>query len=178
MHSSPPLVLQPNFTRSVSRAVEYAVNDYALALVASGLGQQADAAAYLSRSNNWRNQFNSNATALGFAGFAAPRRANGSYVALSSSYITNFAGYWGDYAYEATLWEYTFSVPHDVAGLINATGGPDKFVSRLDTTFANGLVNVGNEPSFLTSFLYNYVPGYQHRTVDVNRRIVMQNYTR
>lgn len=71
---------------------------------------------------------------------------------MTEEYITDFAGYWGDYAYEATLWEYTFSVPHDVAGLIEATGGQDEFIRRLDTTFEKGLVNIGNEPSFLTSF--------------------------
>ncbi len=45
------------FTRSISRTVEYAYNDFCIALMAQGLGQAADAEKYISRSNNWKNMY-------------------------------------------------------------------------------------------------------------------------
>lgn len=45
------------FTRSISRTVEYAYNDYVIALMAQKLGKTGDYEKYLERSNNWRNMF-------------------------------------------------------------------------------------------------------------------------
>ncbi|KAJ8108749.1 hypothetical protein ONZ43_g6330 [Nemania bipapillata] len=46
------------YGRSVSRAIEYAVNDFSLYQVATGLNNSTAAAKYLQRSRNWRNQWN------------------------------------------------------------------------------------------------------------------------
>ncbi|KAH8917271.1 glycoside hydrolase family 92 protein [Atractiella rhizophila] len=159
-----------NYTRSVSRAVEYSYNDFGVYLVANGLGRTEDAQKYLNRSGQWANMWNSNLTYQGFSGFMCPRDANGAWN--TNGYNINSAGYWGDDTYEASPWEYSFSLPHDIAKLITLMGGDDNFVSRLDTTFQLGLNNVGNEPSFLTPFLYNYVNGKQYKTVNVTRSIV------
>jgi putative alpha-1,2-mannosidase len=35
-------------------------------------------------------------------------------------------------------------------------GGPEQFVRRLDFLHTSGLTDIGNEPSFLTVFLYHY----------------------
>ncbi|KAL0263718.1 hypothetical protein SLS55_002699 [Diplodia seriata] len=45
------------FTRSISRTVEYAYNDYVIALMAQKLGKTDDYEKYLERSNNWKNLF-------------------------------------------------------------------------------------------------------------------------
>jgi putative alpha-1,2-mannosidase len=47
-------------------------------------------------------------------------------------------------------------VPHDVASLINLLGGPQEFIRRLDYFHTSGLADIGNEPVFLTVFLYHY----------------------
>lgn len=47
-------------------------------------------------------------------------------------------------------------VPHDLSGLINLLGGPEEFINRLDFLHTSGLTNIGNEPSFLTVFMYHY----------------------
>lgn len=47
-------------------------------------------------------------------------------------------------------------VPHDIATLISLFGGGDRFVERLDFLHESGLTDIGNEPSFLTVFLYHY----------------------
>ena len=40
---------------------------------------------------------------------------------------------------EGNSWNFSFHVPHDVAGLIRLMGGEKKFVSRLDTLFSMAL---------------------------------------
>ena len=58
-------------------------------------------------------------------------------------------------AFELTIPPSSF-VPHSVSTLITLLGGPRTFVSRLDYLHTSGLVDLGNEPSFLTVFLYHY----------------------
>src|SRR5699024_6522449 len=50
--------ISPRFSRAVTRAAEYACNDFGLYQVASGLGKEEDAKKYLNRSRNWRNHWN------------------------------------------------------------------------------------------------------------------------
>lgn len=47
-------------------------------------------------------------------------------------------------------------VPQDQAGLIHFLGGPDRYVQRLDFLHESGLLDIGNEPSFLVVYLYHY----------------------
>jgi predicted alpha-1,2-mannosidase len=70
--------ITPRFSRAVSRAVEYAGNDFGLYQVASGLGKE-EAHEYLNRSRNWRNHWNPEQESLGFTGFVVPKYENGSF---------------------------------------------------------------------------------------------------
>jgi predicted alpha-1,2-mannosidase len=174
-----------NFSRSVSRGVEYAANDFSVYQLAAGLHKN-NAYTYLNRSRNWRNYFNpaqtstiGNAT---YAGFLVPKYANGSFE-YPYDPIQCGGCYWADPYYEALPWEYLFSSRnHDMAHLITLLGGPDAFVSRLETLMAfhqysgnsqfnNTLINPGNEPSFNTPYLFNFAPNSQHRTVYHSRQI-------
>lgn len=67
--------------------------------------------------------------------------------------------------FESSIWEYQFYVPHHNAQLISLLGGPDTFVRRLDYLHTSGLIDIGNEPSFLTVYQYNYAgqPGASAR---------------
>lgn len=74
--------------------------------------------------------------------------------------------------------------------LISRMGGPDAFEDRLDTSFIPGLgeqdqgnngigsmiYNPGNEPSFMTPFLYNYIRGKQWKSAMRSREIVDEYY--
>ncbi|RFU77957.1 alpha-1,2-mannosidase family [Trichoderma arundinaceum] len=157
--------ITPSFGRSVSRAVEYSVNDFSLATVANGLGLQTDFQKYLNRSHNWRNHWNTNLTALGFSGFLGPRSTSGF---ISQNPISCGGCYWADYYYQALPWEYSFNAHHDLDTIVQYSGGADTFVQRLEMTFkpgvysgngafGNTLFNPGNEPSFATPYLYNFV---------------------
>jgi putative alpha-1,2-mannosidase len=66
-------------TRSISRTVEYAYDDFCIAEMAGKLGRRDDQAKYYQRADNWRNLFNENQASLingtdtGFVGFLQPK---------------------------------------------------------------------------------------------------------
>ncbi|KAI0140091.1 glycoside hydrolase family 92 protein [Hypoxylon sp. NC0597] len=165
------------YGRSVSRAIEYAGNDFALYQVAKGLGKDDDAQKYLNRSRNWRNQWNPDLSALGFTGFLGPIDEDGNFK--DQDPLSCGGCYWGDAYYEALPFEYSFNAHHDINKLIELSGGKDKFLSRLEKFFEGGvssgnsqfnhtLFNPGNEPSFTTPYLFNFV-GRQDLSVKHSR---------
>ncbi|KAI1389855.1 glycoside hydrolase family 92 protein [Hypoxylon trugodes] len=157
------------FTRSISRTVEYAYNDFCIAEVAQALGKQEDYEKYIERSGNWINLYNPdqpsdiNGTGTGFTGFLQPKFLNGTWgyqdPTLCSSVMSFDSCYLnsgGTETYEGSPWLYTFFAPQDMASLITTLGGPDTFVSRLDYLHESGILYVGDEQAFLTVFQYHY----------------------
>lgn len=173
------------FGRSVSRSVEYAGNDFGLYQVASGLQKTEDAQKYLDRSRNWRNQWNEDLVYGNFSGFVGPRAANGTFLAQDP--LSCGGCYWADYYYQGLPIEYSFNAHHDIKHLVELSGGREEFVKRLEVMFTPGLnpsgsaaynytlFNPGNEPSFTTPFLFNYV-GRQDLTVKYSRFIAKSYY--
>jgi predicted alpha-1,2-mannosidase len=106
-----------------SSTLEHALGDFALALVADRLGEPAaaDRDALLAQAGSWRNIFDP-ATR-----FVRPRHSDGSW---KTPYHPEFP----DGFREGTGWQYTWLVPQDVAGLIQAMD-PATAQSRLDTFF-------------------------------------------
>ena len=173
--------ITPKYTRAVSRAIEYSGNDFGLYQVATGLRIPKDAAKYLSRSRNWRNHWNSDAKSLGFEGFVMQRRADGTFIEYEDP-LSCGGCYWHDPYYQGLPWEYSFGAHHDMATLIRFSNGPDTFAKRLDTIFQsnlnphgdpefnNTIFGVGNEPSFTSPYLFNFV-GQQYKSVERSRQI-------
>jgi predicted alpha-1,2-mannosidase len=161
--------ITPRFTRAVTRAVEYSTNDFGLHVVAAGLSKTADAQNYLNRSRNWRNHWDFSATSHNTTGFMMPRLANGDFVKQDP--VDCGGCYWPDAYYEDSSWIYSMNAIHDVAELITRVGGDERFVDRLNKIFDLGLFNAGNEPSFTTPYLYNFVRGEQWRSVERSRAI-------
>ena len=64
---------------------------------------------------------------------------------------------------------------HDVAELQNRIGGPDRFIDRLDKLFDLEIFDVGNEPGFVSPFLYNFAKGAQWKSV-MRSRFVSSKY--
>lgn len=156
-------------TRSISRTVEYAYDDFVIALLAKELGHLDDYNKYLSRSGNWKNMFKADQTSIingtdtGFVGFLQPRYLNGTWGyqdPIFCSPLLDFTGCYlnpgGRETYEGPVWLYTFFVPQDMATLITTLGGHDTFVRRLDWLHESGVLYLGNEQSFLKLFLYHY----------------------
>lgn len=160
--------------RAGNRTVEYSYCDYAIYLVAKGLGHDELAEKYLSMSSNWKNLWRPDYEHEGAKGFIMPRDREGNWlddIPYGHSKIQHptfrytpvtfegpwYTPWWSMFFYEASSWEYSLSIPHDVEGLIEMCGGPKAFDRRLDTFFDKNLFNVNNEPSFLSPCLYHWI---------------------
>ena len=180
-----------NFVRAGNRTVEYAYDDYCLASVAWGLNRKGEAYRFWKQSNNWQNLWRS-IEDNGSNGFIMPKDASGNWIDSIQCDISNGKAaylhytplaqdwpvcvcWWCGFFYEASSWEYSLSVPHDVATLIQKSGGAVAFEKRLNTLFDKSLYNVGNEPSFLTPNLYHWI-GKPYLSSERIRAIINKNY--
>lgn len=178
--------------RAGNRTVEYSYDDWCIAQVAKGLHHPDLYEKYMKRSGNWRNLWRSDYEWQGMRGFIMPRDAAGRWldsVPWGKSKVYHplipyrpdtkvapwYLPWWSTFFYEALSAEYSLSIPHDVPGLIEACGGKEAFIKRLDTFFANKHYNVANEPSFLTPYLYHWV-GRPDLSVERINQIVHDNY--
>jgi predicted alpha-1,2-mannosidase len=180
--------MSTKYTRSVSRAVDYSVNDYAVYQLSKGLNEP-HTAYYLNRSRQWRNHYDPAATSnesQGISGFLVPKDENGTF--LEQDPLSCGGCYWGDDYYEGLPWEYTFGPIHDIPKLVQLSGGADAFLDKLLMVFKGGvnkpggvaefnytIFNVGNEPDFATPYLFNFI-GRQDLTVQIVRHIVDNFY--
>ena len=178
--------------RAGNRTVEYSYDDWCIAQVAKGLHHPDLYEKYMKRSGNWRNLWRSDYEWQGMRGFIMPRDAAGRWldsVPWGKSKVYHplipyrpdtkvapwYLPWWSTFFYEALSAEYSLSIPHDVPELIEACGGKDAFIKRLDTFFVNKHYNVANEPSFLTPYLYHWV-GRPDLSVERINQIVHDNY--
>lgn len=144
---------------SVSKTLEYAYDDWCVAVVAKLLGRQDDYEHFIRRAQNYKNLFDP------ATGFMRARR-NGGWVTPFDPREVNFS------FTEANSWQYSFFAPHDIGGLVELSGGSTRFARRLDELFAaesgttgreqadiTGLIGQyahGNEPSHHVAYLYNF----------------------
>lgn len=178
--------------RAGNRTVEYSLCDYAIATVADSLGHNDLRDLYTRRSGNWRNLWRADYEHDGVKGFIMPRDRRGEWLDSlpfghgrepRPRYVytpVTFEGpwytpWWDMFFYEASSWEYSLSIPHDVPGLIEACGGPEAMERRLDTFFDHGHFNVNNEPSFMTPCLYHWL-GKPDRSSQRIHDIIAENY--
>lgn len=150
-------------TRSISRTVEYAYNDFCIAEMANVTGRSEDYKKYAARASNWKNVYDPDHESMGFRGFPQPRWANGTFDyqnATLCSPIDNPNGCYldrgGHETYEGSPWLYLFYVPGDMQGLIDLLGGRQAYLDRLETLHNSGVLYMGDEQAFLTAFLYHY----------------------
>jgi predicted alpha-1,2-mannosidase len=162
-----------DFVRAGNRTVEYAYDDYCIATVAKGIKRNGEYYRFIKQSDNWQNLWRQ-VEDHGAKGFITPRSSTGEWIDsircdMSNGRATSMAYtplaqdwpicvcWWCGFFYEASSWEYSLYVPHDIKTLIARCGGNDAFKKRLDTLFINNYYNVGNEPSFLTPDLYHWI---------------------
>lgn len=109
---------------NVARTLEYAYNDWCILQLARKMGRPEDELRkWESRSGNWRNVFDPSHNLM------RGRNADGTFQEPFSPYK------WGGAFTEGNAWHYTWSVFHDVDGLIEAMGGKDSFAGMLDSVF-------------------------------------------
>ncbi len=149
---------------SVSKTLEFAYDDWAIAQMAKKLKKSHLENTFTKRSQNYRNVFDSS------IGFMRPRIYDGTFKKDFDVLDTHGQGF-----IEGNSWNYTLYVPHDVEGLIGLLGGKEKFEIYLDSLFTmqlpekyfqgteditrDGIIGNyvhGNEPSHHVPYLYNW----------------------
>lgn len=131
-----------------SATLAFSVNDYSIAAVANGLGKRQDYEFYQHRSSNWKNIWNRKAQSEGFTGFIMARNQDGTFDEINPKEGFNL------HFYEGSCWEYSYEIPHDVEGMVELMGGVEKFIDHLKYAMDNHLIDFGNEPSFMTPWLF------------------------
>lgn len=110
---------------SAARTLEYAYSDFAIAQLAKALGRpQAEIDLYSTRARNYKNLFDPGSKLM------RGRNADGSFQSPFNPFK------WGDAFTEGNSWHYSWSVFHDIKGLIGLMGGKQQFVAMLDSVFA------------------------------------------
>ncbi len=109
---------------SVARTLEYAYNDWCILQMARKLDRpEKELEKWASRADNWRNVFDPSHNLM------RGRNEDGSFQEPFSPYK------WGDAFTEGNAWHYTWSVFHDIDGLMEAMGGREEFAHMLDSVF-------------------------------------------
>jgi len=147
----------------VSRTLEYAFDDYALAQFAKEIGKNADYEILIKRSQNWRNVFDSQ------TGFVRGRFADGKWIEPFNADVK------ADYICEGTPFQYTWYVPQDVPGLIQLMGGEKAFTDKLNAFFKGGNYWHGNEPGHQIPYLFT-ITGDPSATQELVQSIIKEEY--
>lgn len=158
-----------NINENAARTLEYAYDDFAIYQLAKALKRpQEEIDLYAKRCQNYRNLFDPS------TGMMRGKNADGKFQSPFNPFK------WGDAFTEGNSWHYTWSVFHDVQGLIDLMGGKERFVSKLDSVFSlppvyddsyyGGMIHEikemqianmgqyahGNQPIQHMIYLYNY----------------------
>ena len=109
---------------NVARTLEYAYDDWCILQLARKMGRPEDELRkWEARSCNWKNVFDPSHNLM------RGRNEDGSFQEPFSPYK------WGGAFTEGNAWHYTWSVFHDVDGLMEAMGGKESFAQMLDSVF-------------------------------------------
>jgi predicted alpha-1,2-mannosidase len=134
---------------AVTKTLEYAYDDYAVALLARELGDGGNHDMLMRRSGNYKNLFDPS------TGFMRGRLAGGEWW---EPYDPEYPYYVFMYR-EANGWQSTFFAPHDPRGLVSLYGSDAAFEQKLDEMFSTPWG--GYEAYNFTTFLGQYCPGNQ-----------------
>jgi predicted alpha-1,2-mannosidase len=140
--------------KSGSSTLAYALNDFYAARLAERIGDTATAARLQQRSENWRKVWNPDAASDGYSGFLIPRNADGTFQPIDPKLGWDGKTYNNVGFYEGTAWIYSYGALHDVAGMVDLMGGRERFIQRLGHALDSGLIDITNEPSFATPWLF------------------------
>lgn len=108
---------------NVARTLEYAYADFCIARMAEKMGKKNIADKYYQQSLRYKNVFDDQ------TGWMRGKNADGSFQMPFNPLK------WGDAFTEGNSLHYTWSVFHDINGLINLMGGKEKFEKKIDEVF-------------------------------------------
>ncbi len=168
---------------SVAKALEYAIDDWAIAQMAKAMGKISDYQYFTKRSKLYKEYFDKKTE------FMRGRISDGSWHEPFSPLASKHRE--DDYT-EGNAWQYTWLVPQDVEGLMSLFGSEKRFITKLDSLFTvpaeldkesspdiSGLIGNyahGNEPGHHILYLYAYA-GQQWKTASWVRKVFEEFYT-
>ncbi|MGN1233671.1 MAG: GH92 family glycosyl hydrolase [Candidatus Cryptobacteroides sp.] len=146
----------------ISKTLDYAYDDWCVAMMAEAVGDRKTAKMLKQRSGNWRNAFNP------ATGYVTMRDKQGNWD-------PDFDRFSNKGFIEGNSWQYSWYVPHNIAGIVEMLGR-DEFNRRLEEGFEKSVkhnfaahvfdrtmgqsaefyINHGNEVNMCTPFLFNY----------------------
>jgi len=168
--------------------LEYAYADFTIAMMAEKLGKKDIAEKFFKQSLNYKNVFDSTTNLM------RGKNEDGSFQSPFNPLK------WGDAFTEGNSLHYTWSVFHDVQGLIDLMGGNKNFIEQLDNVFdmppdfddsyygrtiheirEMQIVNMGNyahgnQPIQHMIYLYNYA-GAPYKTQKKIRTVLTRLYS-
>ena len=110
---------------SAARTLEYAYDDFAIYQFGKAIGKpKKEIKIYAERSMNYKNLFDPS------YGLMRGKNEDGSWQEDFNPFK------WGNPFTEGNSWHYSWSVFHDVEGLIGLMGGKENFVKKLDSVFS------------------------------------------
>jgi hypothetical protein len=134
----------------VSNTLEYAYDDWCVAQLAKSLGKMDDYHYFMTRSQYYKNVFDPSSK------YVRAKYKGGPWLAEFTPIISAVG------KEDGNAWQFTWFVPHDLAGLIDLMG-IDEFNERLAKgfeaarpNFVSEFVNHSNQPNMQAPYLFNY----------------------
>lgn len=176
----PNPVVETKGKAGVTKTLEYAYDDYSVALLAKELGDEPNYSMLMKRSQNYKNMFDPSTELM------RGRLDDGEWV-------KNFNPQYPYYEYmyrEANAWESSFFAPHDTEGLIGLYKSKADFEQHLDSLFTipwnpnyiadniNSFIGQycqGNQPDHGFAYLYYFV-GKQEKSQAILNTIMSRFY--
>jgi predicted alpha-1,2-mannosidase len=166
---------------SVSKTLEYAYDDACIARLAKALGRTELATRFEKRAQTYRNIFDPSLHLM------RPKDSKGQWMTPFNTFEFKQLGPFT----EGTTWQYTWSVAHDVPGLVQLMGGQAAFLKQLDEVFKpheirkdvgvddlGGRIGEywhGNEPSHHVAYLFA-AAGQPWKTQALVRQLIDTQY--
>ena len=173
-------VVETKGKAGLTKTLEYAYDDYSVALLAKELGDGPNFAMLMKRSQNYKNMFDPS------TGLMRGRMDNGDWV-------KNFNPQYPYYEYmyrEANAWQSSFFAPHDTDRLMGLYKSKADFEQHLDSPFTipwnptyiaenvNSFIGQycqGNQPDHGFAYLYYFV-GKQEKSQAILNTIMSKFY--
>lgn len=173
-------VVETRGKAGVTKTLEYAYDDYSVALLAKAFHDEPNYETLMKRSKNYKNMFDQS------TGLMRGRLDNGEWV-------RNFNPEYPYYEYmyrEANAWQSSFFAPHDTQGLIALYKSKAAFKRQLDLLFSipwnpnyiaeniNSFIGQycqGNQPDHGFAYLYYFV-GKQEKSQAILNQIMSRFY--
>ena len=144
---------------SVTRTIEFGIDDFSIAQMAKDLGKMNDYDRLMDWSKNYKNLYNPK------TGFLNARLFNGDWHGNSQEGFT-----------EGGKWTYFFGAMHDIPGMIQLYGGKEKFAQKLSENFEGGHYRHDNEPGHHYAYLFNYAGQPWKTQALISKHTSVENY--